>query len=199
MKLLNELFYLWGERDMKNTTTYTIDELTALLDKHGIKYCEVNGSDSNYIRVDFDRQKEVTIELTLSESDLFYLNNICKERGGRTDSSENQSFYNRIRYLTRDVYDHKNNKWRKNPLSKSLGSYKCRQSEREFNEEMSDEMNKEMARTVIFDKDDLIAIDQAEKLLNGDGRFGILNHIVCLTNDEFDHEKQEWRKEVNDD
>ncbi len=119
---------------MKNTTTYTIDELTALLDKHGVEYCDVHDDDDlDYIRVDFDKQKEVTIELTLSESDLFHLNNIYKERGGRTDS-----FHNRIRYLTRDVYDHKNNEWRKNPLSKSLGSYKCRQSEREFNEEMSD-------------------------------------------------------------
>jgi len=88
--------------------TYTVDELTALLDKHGIKYCDVHDNDPNYIRVEFDKKKE-------------------------------------------------------------------------------------MARTVIFDKDDLIAIGQAEKLLNGDGRFGILNHIVCLTDDEFDHEKQEWR------
>jgi len=56
--------------------------------------------------------------------------------------------------------------------------------------------SKEVTRTVIFDTEDLIAIGQAEKLLNsihGDGRFGILNHIRLLTDDVFDHEKQEWR------
>ena len=109
-------------------TTYTVDELTALLDKHDIEYCAVHDDDLDYIRVDFDKQKEVTIELTLSESDLFHLHNICKGKDIRPVAP---LFHNRIRYLTRDIYDYKNNEWRKHPLSS------C-QSEREFNEELSD-------------------------------------------------------------
>ena len=48
-------------------------------------------------------------------------------------------------------------------------------------------------RLVIFDKQDLIAIGRAEKILNKTGEFGILEHLRLLTEDVFDHEKQEWR------
>ena len=89
-------------------TPYTVDELTALLDKHGIEYCDVHDSDPNYFRVEFDKGKQIV-------------------------------------------------------------------------------------RPVFFDKQDLIAIGQAEKLLNETGRFGILEHIRLLTDSVFDHEKQEWR------
>ena len=86
--------------------TYTLEKLTDALERHGIEYCDIHDDDPNYIRVEFDKKKE-------------------------------------------------------------------------------------MARTVIFDKEDLIAIGQADKLLGG----GIFEHIRLLTDDEFDYEKQEWRRE----
>jgi len=116
--------------------TYTVEELTDLLERHGIEYSDIHDDNPNYFRVEFDKEREVTIELTLSESDLFHLNDICKGKDIRPVAP---AFHNRIRYLTRDIYDYKNNAWRTNPLSKSLGNYKCCQSEREFNEEMSDD------------------------------------------------------------
>ena len=121
--------------------TYTLEKLTALLDKHGIKYFDAK--DDDYICVKSVKPREVTIELTLSEDELPAIGHLINYGvgcilGGRMGASLN-SVLSRIRYLTRDVYDYKNMKWRKHPLSKSLGNYKCGQSEREFNKELSDD------------------------------------------------------------
>ena len=89
-------------------TAYIVEELTDVLERHGIAYCDIHDDDDNYIRVEFDKTKHIS-------------------------------------------------------------------------------------KTVIFVKQDLLAISQAEIILNRTGGFGILEHIRLLTDDVFDHEKQEWR------